>query len=137
VTQCEPHPDDVSRFAVVTDAYGMMYAACRDRWELVKALVMGQNGEAIKAVRSSPTLPWAALGGLLQQRDAVYAALADMARCERAYWGAAQAIHRALPGVCVSSDMQVVDPGDDDGDAPSARWLSAYVEHLVDQVGIL
>jgi hypothetical protein len=124
VAQCEPHPDDVSRFAVVTDAYGMMYAACRDRWELVKALVLGKPAVCFEEwARHRP-----GVAAVLAQRDAVFAALADMARAEEALAVSvkrgADAIrsHAFPPPVVVRY-------------AESA--LAAYVEHLVEQVGQL
>jgi hypothetical protein len=115
----------------VTGLAASLVAACRARWALVKALVLGQvavmgdEATAREVVR------------VTHQRNAVYAALAKMARCEREYWDAAKAVYVAFPQAHVSSDMQVVDPGDDDGDAPSARWLAAYVEHLIEQIGVL
>jgi hypothetical protein len=105
--------------------------AARDRWALVKALVTGSDCAAFRATHSP--IPWTRISPLVTQRDAVFAALADMARMERAYYDAAQAIHKALPSVYVSSDMQVCDPED----APSSRWLSSYVEFLVEQVGVM
>lgn len=93
---------------------------CRECWALVRALVLGAS-----TMRG-------ANGALLAQRSTVFSALCQMARMERAYYDAAQAIHKALPAVYVSSDMQVCDPGD----APSTRWLAAYMEHLIEQVGV-
>jgi hypothetical protein len=101
--------------------------ACSDRWALVKAWVLGKP-------QVQPDGKWVdAPTDLFTQRDAVFAALADMARMERAYYDAAQAIHKALPSVYVSSDMQVCDPED----APSSRWLSSYVEYLIEQVEVM
>jgi hypothetical protein len=107
-------------------------AACRERWALIVALMTGKTWREIDAVLHprTPSPPM-----MVAVRDAVFAALADMVRCERAYWASAQAIYKALPDVDVSSDMQVVDPGDDDGDAPSTRWLAAYVAHIIERVG--
>jgi hypothetical protein len=123
VTQCEPHPDDVSRFAVVTDAYGMMYAACRDRWELVKALVLGKTFEPNE-------WDWPEkLRASIAQRDAVFSALADMARAEEAQIAARAALHKALgisPGRVLEAALR-----------ESAIELGSYVEHLVEQAGQL
>lgn len=107
-------------------------AVCRECWALVKALVLGKACENI-----SPDIYRVGTVELCAQRDAVFAALAAMARCERAYWEAAKAIYVAFPQADVSSDMQVVDPGDDDGETPSARWLTAYVHHLTTEIGAM
>lgn len=96
----------------------------QERWALVKALVLRNENAAQLNTHGL---------ALSKQRDAVFAALADMARMERAYYDAAQAIHKALPGIYVSSDMQACDPDE----APSARWLSSYVEGLIEQVGVV
>lgn len=109
-------PDDSEAPTAVADA-------CRERWALVRALVLGQSPAPIVGLANVT---------LLSQRDEVFAALCDMARAEEASWRAACAM---LPVVkFTSSDMQVHDPS---GDAPSRHWLMAYVEHLIDQVGDL
>lgn len=113
------------------DDRNRIYAACRERWALVKALVLGT------AFHAHGAREWRRMEELSKQRDAVYAALAAMAQCERSYWAAAQAVRKALPGVYVGSDMRVVDPGGEDGEAPSARWLASYVERLVEQTEAL
>lgn len=112
------------------DGYPSMMRACRERWALVKALVMGKRG--VEWFTPPPQGY-----DLMVQRDAVFAALANMARCERTYWEAAKSVYVAFPQAVVTSEMQIVDPGDADGEAPSARWLAAYVTHLIEQVGVL
>jgi hypothetical protein len=69
---------------------------CRDRWALVKALVLGASkvSEFPEHFRMVP-----AVSEMLVQRNAVFAALAEI--------------------------------------RPSALWLAAYVEHLIEQIGVL
>lgn len=105
-----------------------MLTVCRDRWALVKALVLGSDCAAFRA----PHIPlfWEVVGPLVTQRDAVFSALCDMARAEDALHDSADAAARALgakegmPGLCETI-------------TPSHDILAAYVEHLIEQVGVL
>jgi hypothetical protein len=95
--------------------------ACRERWALVKALVMGMD--APKGANHDH------LRHLFAQRDAVYAALADMARAEKAQCDARDRLHKAMN---LPAHRRL---------APelreSAIELAAFVEHLIEQVGVL
>lgn len=117
--------------------YYRALSAARDLWALLKALVTGKHGDAVKAVRASPTIPWSALGPLLQQRDAVFAAICKMARAEEAAALAQQQALKALGwswidyGGCSGHQLDM------DGRRPCVVLLGRYVEHLIGQVGIL
>lgn len=115
------------------DAYPNERAAARERWSLVKALVLGKPYAQVVHVNMDA----ARIGAIVQQRDAVFSALADMAKAERALWGATQAAFRAIPGLRVTSEIQTTDPDDNDGETQAERWMSAYIEHLIEQVGVL
>ena len=99
---------------------------CRDRLALVKALVLGRP-------QVQPDGKWLdAPTDLFTQRDAVYAALADMARAEDA---AIQA-QRTASGLIQAFDPERTHRGDP-GLRPSAGFLDRYVERLIEQVGAL
>jgi hypothetical protein len=90
----------------------------RDRWELIKALVLGKlqtwnNTHDVKR--------------LIAQRDAVFAALADMAKAEEAH---AAAYSRAMAamgrlGAVLASERK------------SINVLAICVSRLIEQVGVL
>lgn len=100
--------------------------AADERWALVKALVLEQDEEWRKDPRSEG---W----NLQPQRDAVYAALADMARAEEAALKAQKMADDAF------SSARYAKVGDSDHRAapPSVNRLRRYVEHLIEQVGVL
>lgn len=103
-------------------------AACRARWGLVKALVLGYTAWDY-TMSSALAVPLATITAMLAQRDAVYAALADMARAEDAQVAARAALRKALdmsPGRALAPDLR-----------ESAIEMGSYVEHLVEQVGVL
>lgn len=95
----------------------------RDRWALIKALVLGSN---------SLHGPITDLPGfkLLAQRDAVFAALADMARAEQDACNAQQRVDEAFP-----FDRYRRNDPDHRSERPSIGRLAAYVEHLIRSVG--
>lgn len=96
---------------------------CGERLALVKALVTAD----------SPTTEfYAKAPALWQQRDAVYAALADMARAEQDACDAQQRVDEAFP-----FDRYRRNAPDHRAERPSVSRLSAYVEHLIEQVGVL
>lgn len=122
VSECEVHHD--GRETSPAD----MTRACRERWALVKALVLGVHPDFERGNYTGPTLP------MFRQRDEVYAALADMARAEEAAQQAQVRAMTAFPWAKMKRDW--------DGDhirnrRPSEDMLERYVEHLVEQVGIL
>lgn len=101
--------------------------ACDDRWALVKALVLGKMPRLTGT--EATDLPVIAL---IEQRDAVFAALCDMARAEN---GARTAHHAMVKALDVAGAAY-------SGAAPvyndvAARGLAAYVAHLLEQVGAL
>lgn len=105
----------------------VVLAACRERWALVKALVTGK-----------PFIPnnWdgpASVMALFTQRDAVFAALAAMARAEMAALRAQYRADEAFPSA------RFAKPGDADHRAlgPSVNRLARFVEYLVEKVGVL
>jgi hypothetical protein len=99
------------------------WAACRERWALVVALVTG----------GVPTTE--CMGVLCAQRDATFAALADMARAEAQAWQAAKRLLGAIPRVQVLDGMRVPKPNDPECTTASESWLAACVARLIAQVG--
>lgn len=94
------------------------WTACEELWALVKALALGENWD-----RSKP-----GIAALFEQRDAVFAALADMARAEESALQAQQRFYEACP-IVLRTERR--------GERPSVGRLAAYVEHLIEQVGAL
>lgn len=104
-------------------------AACRERWALVKALVTGMKWGA-PYVHGRP-VPLA----LSEQRDAVYAELAEMARAEDA---ACEAQTRAAKAMDLKRNVAPFHRPDGEREGrPSAAFLVAYVERLIEQVSVL
>jgi len=103
-----------------------MWQACRALWALVKALVLGWNGEAVRAVAVSGGLDLKKIDLMFQQMRTVYAALADMARAEEAHASAYSRAWGAMGEDSIPSGRR------------SAHWVLAhYVDRLIEQVGIL
>lgn len=102
--------------------------ACRERWEFVKALVAGER----MIVTTGNWPPGSEQERLVQQRDAVFAALADMARAEKAHSEAVRALVGACPGR-LGAKLGRIDPCIPD----AGRFLVRYVEHLIERSGIL
>jgi hypothetical protein len=117
------------------DAMGRIAVALDARWALVKALVLGKGKDGV--LPQTPNAMVARVFNLFTQRDAVFSALADMARAEEALWNATASVFRAAHGVCVVTEMHVTDPSDPDVELFTERWLAAYVGHLIEQVGTL
>lgn len=102
-------------------------SACRERWALVKALVLGRDP-------AEPEVPVTAAQGLLalfQQRDAVFSALAKRVRSEDAGDEAMAEFFSEVP-----PSVQV-DVGHHIQPRLSEHALARYVENLVEQVGVL
>lgn len=102
-----------------------LHEACRDRWALVKALVLGFDVRDPRA----PSVPTA----LSSQRDAVFAAIADMAKNEEAGLATKQRLCKACPEIFPKSGVTVPEPEKRE----SAAFLAACVESLIEQVGAL
>lgn len=108
------------------DATNPVLAACRDRWALVKALALGEDAGAWM-LSEAWAERWDVVASLFAQRDAVFAALADMARHEE---GLEAAAVRAAKAMGADGDLSGTTRA-------SPEFLAAYVEHLVEQVGAL
>jgi hypothetical protein len=131
-TWAESEVAEVDAVPGVHDGMGRgdaLYERIQGRWALVKTLVLGK---AWREARPDHTeWPFA----LFAQRDTVYAALAEKVRAERADWEAGRRLHQVTAGIRVDFGAVVYEPGSQE--APSARWFAAYVEHLIEQVGVL
>jgi len=101
-----------------TSDHALEIAVCRERWALIKALVLGSSSFV-------PSIDPGAQNTLMLQRDTVFAALADMAMDER---------HHAEKMATLPERVRPVLPA---YAAPSEEALSRYVEHLIEQVGVL
>jgi hypothetical protein len=96
----------------------------RMRWGVVKMVVTGQHiGLDDATAGMSPNL--------FTQRDAVYAALADMARAEEVLSDRANTILKA----CERAER--LPSRDDDDASPSANLLRVFVARLLEQVRVL
>jgi hypothetical protein len=98
-------------------------AAVRARWALVKALVLGADADTVHGHDVS---------ALRDQRDAVFAALCDMARAEETALQAQQRVDDAI-----HFSRYRLNDADHRADRPSRGRLAAYVEHLRAVVGSL
>jgi hypothetical protein len=99
-------------------------AACRDRWALVKALVLGQVPMDTHGALTHPVLT--------QQRDTVFGALAEMAKATEARTEKHRDLFKAMGDTGVSWSTSIrVSPSD------AADALGAYVERLIEQAGVL
>lgn len=110
----------------------MVKRLARERWALVRALVLGRHCEPMAV---HPTSKWPELSS---QRDAVFAALCDMARAERA----AHKAFLALPMDIRKSSIVGKSCGPVAADPEQTRVssrliLEHYVDRLVEQVGVL
>ena len=117
---------------VIGAARDALFAACRERWALVKALVTGGRWEK-HAVTELPA-------ALVAQRDSVFAALADMARAEKACHAAFLALPMDLRKASIIAKQcgpVAADPEDGGIDLPSAKIFALYVERIIEQVGVL
>ena len=101
-------------------------AACRTRWGLVKALVLGMPLSLI------PGIPRGSLP-LVEQRDAVFAALCEMALDENARIEIKRRLFKACSVIFPKSGVTVPAPEARE----SATYLAAYVEGLIEQMGVL
>lgn len=129
VEDVEPHPTEspqrsehwrVMLLKVGADTPHLRDA--RKHWALIKALVLGQPGPGRWDVAT-----------LFTQRDAVYAALADMVRAEEMLakaWAATPTAIRNHSRVFVSVRTPTME-------RTSHHLLAAYIEHLIEQVGVM
>jgi hypothetical protein len=113
-------------------------SAARARWALVKALVLGRSHQEWSGDVTTGAMAML-VGELFAQRDVVFAALADMARAERA----AHAAFLALPMEIRRSSIMQASCGHVASDLwqeaiwPARQILGHYVERLIEQVGAL
>jgi len=101
--------------------WGNALEACRERWAVVKALVLGQRW-------TSQLGSLERVATMFDRRDAAYGALADMTRHEDGIESAQHAFFSALNG----HGKTVVRIA-----RPSHSLLEAYVERLIEQVGTI
>lgn len=97
-------------------------AACRARWEIVKALVTGRH-----SIDSTRGLDLAWLDAIFTQRDAVLAKVATLARSEQAYAAAYSDAWLSI-GQRKAPNMEGL---------TSTTILGEYVEHIIEQAGVL
>lgn len=103
----------------------------RDRWALVKALVLGES----LGRRSADSVDaGVALVDLFGHRDAVFDALCDMARAEEAQ-GRASSVVADVVGLHWPWGTRTRETAGTE--APSSRALSALVAHIIERVGAL
>lgn len=130
VTDLEPHHSNPGSPLIDVGATSPAGITVSARWALVKALVLGQSPAT--ADREG-LLVAAHYAGTLGTRDAVFAALADMARAEVAAMQAQQRVDKAFP----YHRFHRVGGGDHRATPLSHARLAAYVEFLIEQVGSL
>lgn len=106
-------------------------SACRARWALVKALVLGWNGEAVGAVAAAGGIGLDVIGPMFQQMRTVYSALCEMVRTE----GALLAAQERMVNLLDSKRVTFRPP--EEGARPSAQAMAVYVERLIEQVGVM
>lgn len=107
-------------------------AAVRERWALVKALVLGARIERDPLPSFSSADSDKAVAALFAQRDAVFSALADMARAEEQVWTAQERACRTMEATFIPDNFMNEEPHS----RPSASILERYVERLIEQVGV-
>lgn len=107
------------------ETFPALEAACRARWLIVKALVLGRSW-----AEHSPE-SWDAHNprALFAQRDTVYLALVDVVRAEEMLFLRGNDALRAATG---SAYMRP-----EPGDRESATTLARYVDRLVEQVSTI
>jgi hypothetical protein len=121
VTDCETD----ARLADLGFSTGEMLrldAAARARWPLVKALVLGHTD--LSALLTGPKA-----AELLTQRDAVYAALADVVRHEEGLFQSGNDAMKAIDGSSYARPKPI--------DRECAATLERYMKRLIEQVGVL
>lgn len=102
-----------------------MVAICRERWALVKAMVLGE------AYGNMPAMARVTLD-IFVQRDTVFAALADMARAETALHDRWQSLPAAI------KKASSLEPYCWDYEStPTTEALAAYVEQVIEQAGVM
>jgi hypothetical protein len=100
-------------------------AACRDRWALVKALVMGNSAKDLWLTMPESQTSW--MVGLVSQRDAVFSALVRMERGNTEVLGGIEDFDKALTRRKRTSPIESI----------SGPMLTYYVQHLIEQVGAI
>lgn len=120
VTDIEPNTDPDG------DDWGdAMWNACRARWKIVKALVTGR-ATTLEDVTSEP-MSTLHMNGMLAQRDAMFAALAELAQIERG--------HSDISDELDKMEVEIYGGHDHYPRVTQAtRRLEYYVKHLIDQI---
>lgn len=124
-TWADSEVTDLEIHATPRDAYlarEALVSACRDLWGILKALVLGESSSNVQRLLRARELD------LFDQRDTVFAALADLARAEEDALQAQQRFYEAC---------SIVLPTERRDERPSTGRLAAFVDYLVEQVGAL
>jgi hypothetical protein len=110
-------------------------AACRERWALVKALVLGAKwGTCPRDVDEIAKRHLNLVATLFNQRDALYAELTDLARDEQSAFGSQERAIKAMGELSFLPDnYHRAEPIA----RASASILARYIERLIEQVGVL
>lgn len=111
---------------IMPSFFDAVWTACRERWALVKALVLGHTD--LSALLVGPMAV-----DLLTQRDAVFAGIAGMVRNEEERIGLKQKMLVACPEIFPKSGLSVPTPAQRE----SAAYLAAYVERLMEKLGAM
>lgn len=129
VAEVEPHHSNpgLPIIAVGPDSPAMV--ACRERWEIVKALV---TGKPLGRRGADSVDAGIAIVELFAQRDVVFAALAAKVRAEQADDATTRGLVRLIPAVRVPDVARATAE-----DYLSAVALARYVSHLIATVGAL
>lgn len=117
-----PHPTQ----PVIAEVQALL--ACRARWALVKALALGDSADTFGGFLQR----WPTADQLIYQRDAVFSALADKVRAEQADDSTTRHLIAVLPKLAHRSVSDATA-----SDYLSTPALAAYVEHLIEQIGVM
>lgn len=121
-----PHDHEGRWGAGAGDSFRAAIAACNERWALVKALLLGRDGEWENDPRSKG---W----NFRYQRDAVFTKICELTRQEEERIQTKQQLHEACSDLFPQSGVTISAPGDRE----SATYLSGYVRCLATYVGNL
>lgn len=106
------------------------HEACRERWALAKALVLGKSiSVSMEFMKAHGT----EIITMRKQRDSVYAVLAEMARAEQTVYDAQERAAKAFDAAFMPDNFMRFEPWS----RASASILERYVERLIEQVAVL
>lgn len=124
-TWAESHVCDAETERGTTLHHGPLKQSVHERWSLIKALVTGEHPDHDTGRWTGPTLP------LFEHRDAVYAAVCEVARTEASNLAAQERLVSLL-----DPKRAMFRPTPEDR-RPSAHGLAIYVARLIEQVGVM